>query len=249
MTTTIYAVGDIHGQRTMLADILGRIAQDRAEHGHDDAPLVFVGDLVDRGPDSRGVIDDLIAGIDAGENWIVLKGNHDRLFHWFLEDPERRDHCLRADYSWLHPNMGGLETLQSYGIRNTARTSPANLWQAARQQVPTPHRRFLANLATSQRIGGYFFAHAGIRPGVPLNQQSEDDLVWIRTDFHIDRSPHEAVIVHGHTPIKQVTHYGNRINIDTGAAFGRKLSAIVTEGNQVFTLEPDGRKPLKPLRP
>ena len=113
----IYAVGDIHGHLDRLREVHEWIEQDRGQHGGDDV-VVFVGDLVDRGPDSAGVISWLIDGLAAGQPWVILKGNHDRMMSWYLESPARQDHRLRNDYTWLHPRLGGLTTLASYGVDN-----------------------------------------------------------------------------------------------------------------------------------
>jgi len=244
MTKRVYAVGDIHGHLSRLVDIHARIARDRAQVGDTTAPVVHVGDLVDRGPDSKGVIDHLLLGLERGENWIVLKGNHDRLFQKFLDDPDWRDPVLRPDYTWRHANMGGWTTLNSYGIdTDTALALPA-LHAQALAHVPTAHRDFLAGLPLYHEAGKALFVHAGIRPGVGLQNQTEDDLIWIRRDFHDHIDPLDHLVIHGHTVIDAVTHYGNRINIDTGAAYGHELSAIVIENGQTWVLDPDGRRPL-----
>jgi len=244
MGIRVYAVGDIHGQLDKLLDIHDRIGRDQSEVGDTGAPVIHVGDLVDRGPNSKGVIDHLIAGIIRGENWIVLKGNHDRLFHRFLENPDWRDPVLRPDYTWLHRNMGGWTTLNSYGIKTDTDLPLAELQMQALAKVPEAHRRFLIELPLYHQWGNLLFVHAGIRPRVPLAQQTEDDLIWIRHAFHDYMEPHGPLIIHGHTVIDRVTHYGNRINIDTGAAYGQALSAIVIEDGAVWVLDPDGRRPL-----
>ncbi len=110
--------------------------------------------------------------------------------------------------------------------------------------MPADHLEFLSTLATSYRRGEAFFCHAGVRPGIALDQQAEDDLIWIRQEFHNSDADHGALIVHGHTPVKQVTHYGNRVNIDTGAAYGRALSVVVVEDRRVYQLTAEGRVPI-----
>lgn len=240
-----YAIGDIHGHLALLRDAHRRIAADRARAGDPAAPVVHLGDLVDRGPDSAGVVAYLRQGIAAGAPWVVLKGNHDRMMETFLADPPRRDPMLRAEYSWLSPELGGRETLVSYGVEPGQRLP--DLTAAARARVPVEDVAFLAGLPLSLRRGEVFFAHAGIRPGVALDVQAEDDLLWIRGEFHRDRRDHGALVVHGHTPVKVPTHYGNRVNLDSGAAFGGPLTVVAIEGRDVFVLDPDGgRVPLLP---
>ncbi|GHD98928.1 serine/threonine protein phosphatase [Defluviimonas sp. 20V17] len=241
-----YAIGDIHGQIDLLRGAHARIERDRAETGDAEAPVVHVGDLVDRGPDSAGVIAFLSEGIAAGAPWVVLKGNHDRMFAGFLERADFQDPMLRPDYTWLHPRVGGLETLASYGIANPGRRPVAELHAEARDKVPAAHHAFLAGLPTHLHRGEVFFVHAGIRPGLPLTAQTEDDMTWIRRAFLDDLRDHGALIVHGHTPVERATHYGNRLNIDSGAAYGGPLSVVVIEDRDVWELTERGRQPLPP---
>ncbi len=239
-----YAIGDIHGHLGLLRGVHDLIADDMARHGA--APVVHVGDLVDRGPDSRGVIDHLAQGIAAGRDWIVLKGNHDRMFSRFLNDPAEPEPVLRADLSWLHPRLGGVETLASYGVRSAGDRPVAKVHADAVAAVPPAHRDFLRSRPAWHRIGEVLFVHAGIRPGVPIQNQTETDLVWIRDPFLMETASHGPLVIHGHTAIDTPTHYGNRVNIDSSAAYGGPLSAIVVEGRDVFHLTPAGRMPLRP---
>lgn len=239
-----YAIGDIHGHLDKLQAAHTLIAADRVRVDDDAAPVVHIGDLVDRGPDSRGVIDFLIEGRARGQNWVVLKGNHDRMLSWYLEEPARRDHCLRAERFYLHEAIGGLETLASYGVDISDPTHEAAIHAAARTAIPATHQAFLSALPTSCAMDGLFFAHAGIRPGVTLGAQTEDDLIWIRQDFYASTADHGALVIHGHTPVDKVTHYANRVNIDTGAGMGHALSAVVIEGREVWLLTEDGRVPV-----
>ncbi len=241
-----YAIGDIHGQLAKLRRAHVLIEADRAEVEDDSAPVVHIGDLPDRGPDTRGVLDFLIRGQAAGEPWVVLKGNHDRMFAGFLDTPPRRDPRLRPGLDWLHPRLGGLETLASYGVDIAAGRSLEALHRDAVSKVPGAHRDFLEGLPSSFTLGEAFFCHAGIRPGVPLTAQTEDDLLWIRQEFLESNADHGALIVHGHTPVEAVTHYGNRVNIDTGAGYGHAVSAVVIEGREVFLLTDQGRVPVTP---
>ena len=244
-----YAIGDIHGHPDKLQALHALIAADRAARGDDGAPVVHVGDLVDRGPDSRGVIDLLIAGIAAGENWVVLKGNHDRMFRGFMADPDYHDPRLRPDLWWLHERLGGDTTLASYGVTGADERVLHDLHAQALVSVPPEHLAFLDGLPIYHMRGECLFVHAGIRPGVDLRQQTEDDLLWIRKEFHEDFRDHGVLVIHGHTPIDGVTHYGNRVNIDTGAGYGKAMSAIVTEGREVFQLTDRGRVHIAPPKP
>ncbi len=239
-----YAIGDIHGQLDLLRAAHALIDADRAAIGDIDAPVVHIGDLVDRGPDSAGVIEHLLSGIEHGQNWVVLKGNHDRMMEMFLRDYPMVDTQLLVTYNWLHPGIGGVETLESYGVDVPDGIRTYQLHPAARAAVPDAHRHFLAQLPAMYRLGDLCFVHAGIRPGVPLEDQTEDDLCWIRGEFHRSTADHGPLIVHGHTPVDQATHYGNRVNIDTGAGHGKALSAVVIEGREVWLLTPDGRVPV-----
>ena len=243
-----YAIGDIHGQLAKLKRAHVLIEADRAEVEDDTAPVVHIGDLPDRGPDTKGVIDFLINGQKAGEPWVVLKGNHDRMMAWFLQIPPRRDHCLRAEFEWLHPRLGGQESLASYGVDIAAGRPIDDLQRDAVARIPGAHKDFLDGLPTSYRHGAVFFCHAGIRPGVALDNQTEDDLLWIRQPFHASKADHGALIVHGHTPVDAVTHYGNRVNIDTGAGYGKAISAIVIEGREIWLLTDQGRVPVSACR-
>lgn len=235
----LYAIGDIHGHIGLLHAAHDLIADDMARHGP--GQTVHLGDLVDRGPDSRAVIDFLIEGLAQGQDWIVLKGNHDRMFWRFLKNPHEPEPGLRADLGWLHPKLGGPDTLRSYGVENPADRPTAKVHAEARAAVPQAHLDFLASRPTLHQAGDCAFVHAGIRPGVALEDQTETDLVWIREPFLSEGTPHGPLIVHGHTAIDAATHYGNRLNLDSGAAYGGPLSAVVIEGREAALLTPHGR--------
>lgn len=242
MTQPIYAVGDIHGQAEQLARALEWIAAD----GGPDASIVFLGDYIDRGPDSRGVIQQLVDGGRDRDNWVFLKGNHDRMMEWFLHDPPVHDPHLLLGFHWLHDRIGGADTLESYGVGRTDGRRMFELADEVRGKVPADHVDFLNSLTLSHSAGPLFFAHAGIRPGVALDKQDEEDLLWIRQEFHSSTDDHGALIVHGHTPVERARHYGNRINLDTGAGYGFPLSVAVFEGTDCWLLGADGRSALKP---
>lgn len=238
----LYAIGDIHGHLNLLKAAHALIADDMARHGT--GQIIHIGDLVDRGPDSRGVIDHLMQGQARGENWVVLKGNHDRMFTRFLNDPQEQEPGLRADLGWLHPKLGGPATLSSYGVTKAADRPIPKVHADALAAVPQSHRDYLSSRPAMHQAGDCVFVHAGLRPGVPLDQQTETDLVWIRDIFLVEVVSFGPLVVHGHTAIDQATHYGNRINVDSSAAYGGPLSAVVIEGREAALLTPRGRQKL-----
>ena len=238
----LYAIGDIHGHLDLLQAAHDLIADDIARHGP--GQVIHVGDIVDRGPDSRGVIDLLIGGLAAKNDWVVLKGNHDRMFTRFLRDPHEPEPGLRAELSWLHPRLGGADTLRSYGVANAAERPVEKVHAEAAATVPQAHLDFISALPTLHRAGDCVFVHAGIRPGVALEDQTETDLVWIREPFLSETASFGLLVVHGHTAIDAATHYGNRLNLDSGAAYGGPLSAVVIEGREASLLTPSGRQTL-----
>jgi serine/threonine protein phosphatase 1 len=242
MSAPIYAIGDIHGQKTMLEDALARIEAD----GGRDAEIVFLGDLVDRGPDSAGVIDLLQKGVAEGRNWTVLRGNHDRMYSYFMEDLPRPDPNVLLGMDWFSERIGGRSTLASYGIETDDSSRYFHVHAEARDVIPQAHVDFMAGLPAFHQAGALLFVHAGIRPGVALADQSEDDLCWIRHDFLDHTEPHPWLVVHGHTPQKAPVHEGNRVNLDSGAGYGRPITAAVFEGREVCVLEQSGRRVLRP---
>jgi serine/threonine protein phosphatase 1 len=225
----IYAIGDIHGCDTQLANLHARIAEDLADRPIAAPLLLHIGDYVDRGPDTAGVIARLLRGSPiAGVPVVNLMGNHE---HTMLEalSGERA-----AATDWLF--AGGRPALESYGIDPD---SPRESWPLA---VPTAHLDFLRNLSLMHLEGGYAFVHAGIRPGVALAHQIRDDLLRMRQPFLYSEADFGAVVVHGHTPVKAPVVRHNRIAIDTGAVFGGKLTCVVLEGATIgfLTAEPVG---------
>lgn len=227
----LYAVGDIHGRLDLLEGLLKLIKDDmQARARTDSRTLVFVGDYIDRGPDSRGVVEKLITGLPQGFETHFLKGNHEAILLDFLEEAWRLDHWLQN---------GGDTTMRSYGV-DTERLerlgAPAEVWrQAFAEALPDSHLRFFKTLKLSVAFGDYLFVHAGIRPGVPLKEQSEDDLVWIRGPFLNHAGPLGKVVVHGHTPGPAPVTRSNRICIDTGAVFSGRLTALrLQDGTREF---------------
>ncbi|MBY5971823.1 metallophosphoesterase [Ferrimonas balearica] len=247
---TIYAIGDIHGQIDLLDGALARIAQDGGRDGPGGPDeVIFTGDLVDRGPEARAVIDRLIAGRAEGRNWTILLGNHDRMFRRFLENARLDDPAIKSGAPWTHYRLGGCATLESYGVATGPDRSVADLHAEAREKVPQAHRDFLDGLPLWAERDALLFVHAGIRPGIALEAQDEQDLVWIRDEFYAETGPHPWLIVHGHTIVDEVSHFGNRIDIDTGAGHSdgpRFLSTVAFEGADCAVLTSAGRVPLAP---
>lgn len=236
----VYAIGDIHGRRDLLVAMLARIRDDLAARPHRHPQVIFLGDYVDRGPDSRGVIEALLALADTGLATGFLLGNHDSYVLDYLADPA----FCNGPLPWLATPLGGTATLASYGVTE-AREGGARATHAAfRAAFPAEHEGFLAGCALWLRVGGYVFAHAGIRPGVRIDLQERDDLIWIREPFLSSTEDFGFKVVHGHTIVPQVEHHPNRIAIDTGAVRTGRLSCLVLEGDAVALLEPDGPAPL-----
>jgi serine/threonine protein phosphatase 1 len=222
----LYAVGDIHGRLDLLRSLLKRIEDDAAAHAEArERALVFVGDYIDRGPDSSGVVAELTAGQRQGFDTHFLKGNHEAILLDFLKHPEHLEH-------WLV--NGGQATIKSYGVDTQAlarRRAPPEAWrQAFADALPQSHLRFFKDLKLSVSFGDYLFVHAGVRPGVPLSGQSETDLIWIRGPFLDHAGSFGKIVVHGHTPEPLPVVRPNRIGIDTGAVFSDRLTALRLKG-------------------
>ncbi len=242
-----YAIGDIHGQLALLQEVYRWIEADRRRTGDWDAPVVHLGDLVDRGPDSAGVIRFLREGVEGGAPWVVLKGNHDRLFERFLTAPDWSDPHLREGLSYLHPAIGGAETLMSYGLYRPTSFHIKKARQLALDAVPPEDIAFLQACPIRFMHGALLHVHAGIRPGVPLDAQEVQDLLWIREPFLTDSRDHGPLVVHGHTAIPRPMHYRNRVNIDSRAGYGGPLTAVVIEDRRVWVLNDEGRHELHPV--
>lgn len=221
-----YAVGDVHGRLDLLDGLLAQIADDYRQRGDDARPLlVLLGDLIDRGPDSRGVVERVIAGALPGFQTLALCGNHEEALLRLLDEEE----AGLLD-RWLH--FGGDACVQSYGGDPLFLSSLAEGDAVARlrQLIPQSHQDFLRSLADTFRFGDYLFVHAGIRPGIPLERQQPRDLRWIREPFLSDPRDHGMMIVHGHTITDEPDVRSNRIGIDTGSYRDGVLTALVVDG-------------------
>jgi len=217
-----YIIGDIHGRLDLLDQLIAKINSDAKEHGGE-CLTVTLGDHIDRGPSSRGVLDRLISNPFPGP-YIALKGNHEELLETFLGDPTSGSY-------WRH--LGGLETLHSFGVPVRRLMVGQDYNQAAEQLQATlspTQKKFLASLKMSLTVGRYFLCHAGVRPGVSLAHQRADDLLWIREEFLDSQLDFGKVVVHGHTPVVKPQSLPNRINIDTGAFATGRLTCVVLDG-------------------
>lgn len=225
----VYAVGDVHGCAGLL-DRLHRLIREDAEAAQERRKvIVYLGDYVDRGPDSAGVIERVLAGPGPGFERVALKGNHEDMMIRFLAGE-------KIGPLWLY--NGGGETLGSYGVApGPVRVGAAlpdldDVRDVLEARLPETHRAFLDGLATSHVEGGYLFVHAGIRPGVPLAEQDEKDLLWIRQPFLDSPADYGYIVVHGHTPVRVPEWRPNRINLDTGAVYWGHLTAMAFHGNR-----------------
>lgn len=225
----VYAIGDVHGRLDVLGPLLHDIAKDALAARPAERPLlVLLGDYVDRGPESRGVID-LILQMQADATFEVapLKGNHEEALLQFLDEPG-------FAATWME--HGGGATLASYGVQPSTARTDVESWAKVRdifdQALPADHRRFYQTLELVRVVGDYAFVHAGVRPGVALEQQSERDLLWIRHEFLNDRGPFDKVIVHGHTPTEEPQMLKHRLGVDTGAYATGVLTAVRLYGEE-----------------
>lgn len=230
----VYAIGDVHGRLDVLGPLLHDIAKDALTTRPAEQPLlVLLGDYVDRGPDSRGVID-LILQMQADATFEVaaLKGNHEEALLQFLEDP-----AFAA--TWME--HGGGATLASYGVAPSGARTDVEAWTKVRdafaEALPAEHLRFYQTLELIRTVGDYAFVHAGVRPGVALEDQAERDLLWIRYEFLNDRGPFDKVIVHGHTPTEEPQMLKHRLGVDTGAYATGVLTAVRLYGEEQRLLQ------------
>lgn len=222
--TRYYAVGDIHGRLDLFEAMIAAIENDMALAPEFQHRVVLLGDLVDRGPDSAGVVERARAWQQA-RDVRILAGNHEEMFLAAFEKPEALRHFLKH---------GGRETVLSYGITKGQLTKLAleDIFELLPQVVSQATRDYIAGFETMVRAGDYVFVHAGIDPARPLAEQKRSDLLWIRDRFLNYQGPLEKVVVHGHTIFERVMDCGNRIGIDTGAFRSGVLTALVLEGDQ-----------------
>jgi len=227
----VYAVGDIHGRLDLLADLLDQIREDALTAPEAEKVIVFLGDYIDRGLDSRAVIDLLIQPPLDGFEIHCLLGNHEDSLLEFLRDTS-------IGPNWL--TYGGDTTLYSYGIALTApQATPERLARAQGElarNLPAGHKAFLERLELWHAEGDYLFVHAGIRPRIALGDQDRHDLIWIRDPFLSSKADHDHVVVHGHSPNREVEERPNRIGIDTGAVFTGQLTALGLQDDQRWFL-------------
>jgi serine/threonine protein phosphatase 1 len=231
--TLLYAIGDVHGRLDLLAEMHAQIAADIMRVRPADWRIVHLGDYVDRGPDSKGVIEFLMRQTAMDGRIISLAGNHDIGFLDFLAEPQP---------DGLFALYGGVQTAQSYGVELDL-ADMAGFGESCRAlaaAVPRSHVDFLRGLGRCATFGDFFFCHAGIRPGVALDAQDPLDLIWIRGDFHRHQELFPKVVVHGHTPVSEPEICANRVNVDTGAFASGRLTALVIAGAEKRLLTVEG---------
>ena len=225
----VYAFGDIHGRSDLLKKMFTVIDADMERNPASRSIEVFLGDYVDRGPDSAHTLD-LLLDRSLYRETVFLKGNHEAYFLEVLRNPSKLD-------EWRQ--FGGLQTLMSYGIQpsiNPGSSEQTDLIRSLIEVLPGDHLRFLENLKPSFVCGDFFFVHAGVRPGIPLKEQQESDLLWIRNEFLDSEEDFGKFIVHGHTPVREPDIRPNRINIDTGAYATGNLTLLTIEGSSMLTV-------------
>lgn len=222
--TRAYAIGDVHGRRDLLESLLARIDAERAADPRTAEHLILLGDLIDRGPDSRGVLDLLLARAAEDPTLTILGGNHESMLVTLL------DGDMWHLESWLH--FGGEECARSYGLDPIALLAePDRAAALLRAAIPAAHQALLRALPDSHRVGDVLFVHAGIRPGVAIDEQDPQDLRWIRLPFLRSAADHGVLVVHGHTVVAEPDIQANRIAIDTGASATGRLTALCLDGS------------------
>ncbi|MDQ1231747.1 serine/threonine protein phosphatase 1 [Sphingomonas sp. SORGH_AS 879] len=222
----VYAVGDIHGRLDLLDRILERIDSDHATRAPAQRHIIFLGDLIDRGPDSAGVVERISRLAAADRHVHCLMGNHEEIL---LRAIDGDDKALR-----LFCRIGGRETMMSYGVtaQDYERLDYAEVHERLNAIVPAAHQHFLSNLKEMMIMGDYAFVHAGVRPGIPIAEQKLAETRWIRDPFLDHRAPMEKMVVHGHTVAEEAEILPHRIGIDTGAYQSDRLTALMLEGSE-----------------
>lgn len=228
----VYAIGDIHGRDDLLNDLLAKIEADDRARGPADTHIIFLGDLMDRGPGSAAVIETAMALKASGKNVRFLMGNHEEVF---VSACRKRDTKVTRFFL----RIGGEATLLSYPITRAEYISldMEQLTDRLSTLVPQSHIEFIESFEDQIVLGDYAFVHAGIRPGVPLSEQKPSDMRWIREEFVGQRGDLEKVIIYGHTIYEDVEERGSRIGIDTGAYDSGKLTALALEGGERWYLQ------------
>ncbi len=227
----IYAVGDIHGRRDLLDQLLAQIEADDDARSSANTQLIFLGDLADRGDDSRGVIDRLMTLGAASNDVHFIFGNHEELLMRAWEGDPRAAGVFNRN--------GGRDTMLSYGVDPDRYddATPEQIVDIIRTTIPPSHIEFLRSFRDWIVAGDYLFVHAGIRPGVPIDQQDLADLRWIRGEFTGFEGAHDQMVIHGHSITEHVDDQPNRIGIDTGAFATGRLTAIGIEGSKRWFLQ------------
>jgi len=221
-----YAIGDIHGCPWLLDRVVNWIRCHAAQHSHDRRVIIVLGDMIDRGPDSKGVVEKLIGGPPSGFEFVCLRGNHEQLMLNTLSDGRGLD-------LWIA--NGGRMTLESYGVDHHMLMSCQServVRDTLHAAIPPPHQRFLRDLTLSYQLGEYLFVHAGIRPGSPVANQCADDMMWIREEFTGSAADFGLHVVHGHTVTRDPDERGNATGLDTGAVISGRLSCMALWSNQ-----------------
>jgi serine/threonine protein phosphatase 1 len=228
----LYAIGDVHGRLDLLERMHAAIRAEIERDQPADWRILHLGDYVDRGPQSRQVLEFLIAARRGDDRVITLAGNHDLGFLEFLAEPS---------IDTLFMQNGGLQTAASYGVPFNYQTLDLERFHSElRDAVPPEHSRFIKSCDFSASFGDFFFCHAGIRPRVPLERQNPDDLIWIRNEFLRYAGLHPKVVVHGHTITARPEVLANRVNVDTGACFSGVLTAFTVDGAEKRLIEVEG---------
>jgi|TARA_R100001244_G_scaffold44182_6_gene39910 serine/threonine protein phosphatase 1 len=227
----VYAIGDVHGRNDLLQQLLQKIVMDDGERGAAKSEIIFLGDLVDRGPDSAGVLETAMQLKATAGNVRFLMGNHEEVYLAAATGDEKSVRFFNR--------IGGRETILSYDIsmKEYIELDMVQLAKRIPTLFPQEHVDFVSGFEDQIVVGDYAFVHAGIRPGLPLSEQRKKDLRWIREEFLATEAAHEKVIVYGHTISDEVVEAGNRIGIDTGAYYSNKLTALALQGSERWYLD------------
>lgn len=230
----VYAIGDVHGCFNAMVDLLGKIEADRLKRPEEKSTVVFLGDLIDRGPSSRQIIEFLMNYAPDWTEVMYLRGNHEEVMLDVLSGN------ISAMRSWFE--FGGKDCARSYGVDNLGQIhiNPEHIMMSLQARVPDAHLSFLDSFSDAFSFGDYLLVHAGIKPKVAIAEQSPYDMRWIRTSFLDYKKPHPVKVVHGHSVVEgEPENHSNRIAVDTGAHKGRPLSAVCLCGGEETFLQSD----------